>query len=221
MADHPYSEEFARLEKHYSSLLAEHGDSPQAVQYRDRATHERRFEILADVGLRPDAKVLDFGCGTGAFLDYLRRERGYVGEYVGCDLSEAMVAKAQEKFPDARFIRRDVLSEGLEEDFDIILIAGVFNNLGDDNFGFMQAALKALFPHVREALAFNGISRYVDFMDEGLYYADPEQVFRFCKESLSPLVTLRHDYLIRPESPPFEFTVYVRATTHHPRPKQA
>lgn len=37
------------------------------------------------------------------------------------------------------------------------------------------------------------------------------KVFRFCKEALSPSVTLRHDYLVRMDTVQYEFIIYV----HH------
>jgi hypothetical protein len=68
--------------------------------------------------------------------------------------------------------------------------------------------------------AFNMLSRFVDYFDDELYYEDPLHAFRFCKEQLSPLVTLRHDYAVRPGSIPFEFSIYVRRTDVAPRPLQ-
>ena len=49
-----------------------------------------RPDLLAIAGLVPDgATALDLGCGDGALLDYLRREKGVRGR--GIELSEAGV----------------------------------------------------------------------------------------------------------------------------------
>ncbi len=37
----------------------------------------------------------------------------------------------------------------------------------------------------------------------------PGAVFDFCKRQLSKLVCLRHDYRVKPNVIPFEFTMYV------------
>jgi SAM-dependent methyltransferase len=50
------------------------------------------------VGLEPGQRVLDIGCGVGAFL-CLVAERG--GEPAGIDASEALIALAQTRLPDA------------------------------------------------------------------------------------------------------------------------
>ena len=171
---------------------------------------ERRLLLLAEIGDLRGAKVLDFGCGTGHLLEVLRTKLDFCGEYVGYDLSPAMVAAAKEKYPDARFECRDVLADGVPEDFDYILVSGTFNVCVNDNWGLMTSLLQALYPRTRKGLAFNLISAYVEFMDQGLWYVSPERVFRYCKEELSPCVALRHDYLLKDGVLPYEFTVYLR-----------
>ncbi|HWV54436.1 class I SAM-dependent methyltransferase [Pseudorhodoplanes sp.] len=207
------------LRAHYTKLAHEHADSPKAVQYSDKASHWARFAILADIGLDPMASVLDFGCGTAELLSFLRERAGFKGKYVGVDISDQQLAIARSKFPDCRFENRDVLSAGVGEVVDYIFINGVFNNRvpGADGFAYLTDILTALRPAARKGIAFNAISTYVDFFDDGLVYLDPGRVFEFCKQNLSGLVTLRHDYLLKPSAPPFEFTVYVRVSDQTPR----
>jgi SAM-dependent methyltransferase len=212
MASHSFQQDIAFLEQHYSQLLQECKDTPQGVQWGDRQTQERRMEILTQVGDVSSAKILDFGCGTGHLLTFLQNRLEFRGEYIGYDISSEMIATAQKKFPRIKFEQIDILAEGIPEDFDYILINGTFNNLVRDNWGLMSTLLKHLFAQTRYALAFNALSTYVDYYDDKLFYVCPEKVFRFCKEELSPCVTLRHDYLIKPEIIPFEFTVYVYKT---------
>ena len=220
MSSHLFEQELQRLGGEYSELLREHGDVPAAVRWRDRATQERRFTVLAEVGDLSRAKVLDFGCGTGHLLGHLRATLGFQGEYVGYDLSAAMIAAARNKFSDARFECRDILAAPITEDFDYVLVSGTFNVRVSDNWRLMTELLEALYPRVRMALAFNLISAYVDYRDEGLWYASPERVFRYCKEQISPCVALRHDYLMKEGVLPYEFTVYLRRA-EVPRPSHS
>jgi SAM-dependent methyltransferase len=217
MAGHPFEKDLAGLEQHYSQLLKECGDTPQGVQWGDVETQERRMAILLDVGDVRSAKVLDFGCGTGHLLNFMQRQVGFKGEYIGYDIGEDMIRIARKKFPGIRFERRDILAQGIGEVFDYILINGVFNNLVDDNWGLMKSILRCLFHKARRALAFNALSTYVDYFDPGLFYVSPNKVFSFCKEELSSRVILRHDYLIKSDVVPFEFSVYVYASEISPR----
>lgn len=202
-------EDLARLGDHYSGLVRAHGDDPRSAQQTDRETQERRMEILTGIGNLRQAKIFDFGCGTGHLLTFLKSHCQYTGEYVGCDLTEEILRVARNCHPQAKFIRRDVLADGVGEDVDYALVSGTFNNRIGDNWVFLTTALRSLFANVRQGLAFNLLSIYVDYFDDGLYYADPEAVFRFCKENLSTRVMLRHDYQIKAGVLPYEFTVYV------------
>lgn len=212
-----FKSDLFQLEQFFSNQVREHGDTPQGNQHKDMELQERRMEVLADVGDLRCSKVLDFGCGTGHLLAFLRTRLAFQGEYVGYDLSAEMIAIASNKFPGIRFERRNILTQGVPEDFDHILINGTFFNRVTDNWGLMTELLGRLFPRTRKALAFNALSTYVDFFNPGNFYVSPENIFRFCKERLSPCVTLRHDYLSKPGVVPFEFTVYVSKTDVEPR----
>ncbi|MDY7003476.1 MAG: class I SAM-dependent methyltransferase [Cyanobacteriota bacterium] len=212
MNEYLFRQDIDFLKNHYSKLLERHGDSPEGVQWSDSQTQERRMDILAQIDNLSSAKILDFGCGTGKLLSFLQEKREFNGEYVGYDISSLMIDKAKKKFPRHRFECRDIFTDGVPEFFDYVLISGVFNNLVDRNWELMTALLNLLFCHTKRGLAFNALSTYVDYCDTGLFYVNPEKIFRFCKETLSPCVTLRHDYLIRPNVVPFEFTIYVFQT---------
>lgn len=213
-----FAETFQQIERMYDECLTQHGDSPQATQQADVLTQEQRMRVLCQVTDLRKAKVLDFGCGTGHLLDFMRKECGFEGEYIGYDITRGMVETAAAKHKDARFEHRNILATGVPEDFDVVLITGTFNNLtGDNNWDWMTQCLRLLFERTRVAMAFNNLSAYVDFFADQLYYEDPARVLRFCKEELSPLVTLRHDYCVRPGVVPYEFTTYVHRSDIAPR----
>jgi hypothetical protein len=89
------------------------------------------------------------------------------------------------------------------------MLSGVFNNVMPNAQTFLQAVLRNMFAAARRGIAFNAMSTYVDFLAKDLTYFDPGEVFRFCKEELSPLVCLRHDYTVKPNVVPYEFAMYV------------
>lgn len=88
------------------------------------------------VGLDPEARILDLGCGNGELARALAR-RGHQGSYVGIDFSQELLAKAQESIPEgfeARFIQAELASTDWnarlpKEGFDRILAFAVLHHI--------------------------------------------------------------------------------------------
>lgn len=77
----------------------------QQGKYTDEFIYGR-YQLFEEIDgvlrqLSAGARVLDLGCGTGHFADYIRR-RGH--EVVGLDPSVKMLALARQNFPDIEFI---------------------------------------------------------------------------------------------------------------------
>ena len=194
-----------RIRAHYRALFRKHGDTVKAAQMSSRATQERRFDLLTAIGDLRGRSVLDFGCGTGHLATYLKARRIRV-RYTGVDIVEELLAAGRAKHPRHRFCSFEELGGAR---FDYVLIGGVFNNKRPDNRRFYQETVRRCFALAKRGLAFNLLSRYVDYFDRGLFYESPETVLRFAKRELSPFVTLRHDYEVKPGVVPFDFTTYV------------
>lgn len=198
------------LQQHYLDLFQAHGDSAHSVQHADTPSQHRRFQVLREVS--PDlGSVVDLGCGLGHLGDYLR-QTGFTGPYLGLDFVQAFVDHGNAKHehdPLTTFRHCDLFSDDYPEGHDTFVVCGVFNNTMPDNTGFMQRVIEKAFAAARRQVAFNALSTYVDFQAADLYYTDPREVFDFCKRHLTRRVSLRHDYLVRDDRPPYEYTVYL------------
>ena len=200
----------APLQQHYQHLFRAHGDSAQAVQYTDAPSQSRRFQVLREVAPQLGS-VVDLGCGLGHFRDYLR-STGFSGPYLGLDFVDEFVDHGNTKHADdplTSFRRCDLDADDYPQGHDTFFVCGVFNNRMPDNAGFMRKVLQKAFDATRTQLAFNAMSTYVDFESPDLYYTDPREIFDFCKRNLTRRVVLRHDYLVRDDRPPFEYTMYL------------
>ena len=90
-----------------------------------------RPDLLAVAGLVPDGvTALDLGCGDGALLDYLRREKGARGR--GIELSEAGVLACVRR---GLSVRQGNLEEGMADypdgSFDCVILAQTLQYLDD------------------------------------------------------------------------------------------
>lgn len=199
-----------QIKKHYQALYHAHGRDHNAVQYSSKASQYARFEILLDIANEIDS-IADLGCGLGDLLPLLRQRHPHA-RYVGYDFVDEFVDDAQQRFAQdkqATFAQLDVVKNELPEAADYVVLSGMFNNAMPDNKAFTENTLKKMWQAANKGIAFNALSTYVDYQDEGLYYQDPLALFDFCKTHLSEYVSLRHDYDVKENSVPFEFTIYV------------
>jgi len=207
--EHEFKDQFKSIGSHFSRLILENGDTPDAVQWTDITTQNKRFEILCQIADLRSAKILDFGCGKADLLTYLENNENFQGQYHGIDISAEMIDFCKNKFPNSKFEARDIFENPLIESFDYILISGTFNQKTTNDLELTQKLLNCLYRSADKGLTFNALSTYVDFFDPGLNYYAPEQMFNFCKETLSPRVTLRHDYLLKENCIPYEYSIFV------------
>lgn len=198
------------IKKHYQQLFAQHGDSPDAVQYTDRITQFKRFEVLSQVAPQLNSAV-DIGCGLGHFYEYLKEGQPDV-KYLGLDFVDEFIEACKIKYANnehTQFNQFDLTKDAIPTGYDYILLSGVFNNKSTNNKEFMLNGINSMFNACEKGIAFNAMSTYVDFQADNLYYTDPLKIFDYCKRNLSRKVTLRHDYLVKENSIPFEYCIYV------------
>ncbi|MCB9720807.1 MAG: glycosyltransferase [Candidatus Omnitrophica bacterium] len=80
------------------------------------------------------ASVLEFGCGTGEILAHMEPSRG-----VGVDISEEMISRAREKYPQYEFLHAPCEDVKLEEKFDYIIMVDVVDHVYDVQDVFRSA----------------------------------------------------------------------------------
>lgn len=183
----------------YASRLYAYGPNHNAQGWVSTATQEARFAALAAVGDLEGASVLDVGCGIADFYAYLTR-RGIAARYAGMDFTPAMLATARRRFPHLAFYERDIHRTSVEEAerADYVVASGLFSHMDQ---ALLHQALPTLFALCRRGLAFNVLSTLAPRPHAaGLFHADPLATFTHCR-TLTPWVTLRHDYL------PNDFTI--------------
>lgn len=198
------------IKKHYESLYIKHGDSPEAVQWSDKDSQYKRFQILSEVDVKINS-VIDIGCGLASYYEYLKNQNQSI-KYLGLDFVEAFIKSCTERYKDdsnAKFAQFDLMCDSIPYGYDYIMLSGVFNNKFENNKEFMFNGIKKMFDACNRGIAFNAMSTYVDFQDDNLFYSNPLEVFDFCKRFLSKKATLRHDYLVKEFSIPFEYCIYV------------
>jgi len=198
------------IKQHYQQLFEKHGRDHNAVQYSSKASQDARFKVLLDIADTAQS-IADVGCGLGDILPLLRQKMPRA-LYTGYDFVDEFVSDANEQYQDdalASFKQLDILKDEIEQKADYVVLSGMLNNQMVDNAAFTEITLNKMWKAANKGIAFNALSNYVDYQDEGLYYQDPLKLFDYCKVNFSKYVCLRHDYDVKENSIPFEFTIYV------------
>lgn len=95
--------------------------------------------LVADERLPRRARLLDIGCGAGAYGELLERWAPGRFEYVGADFADEIVEAARKRWPSRTFEQRDVYAPGALDGFDVVLASGLVDVLPD-----YERALQAL-----------------------------------------------------------------------------
>ncbi|GAA5785971.1 class I SAM-dependent methyltransferase [Chitiniphilus shinanonensis] len=195
---------------YYSEKLAQHGETPQGVDWNGVESQTLRFTQLCKI-ISPENtsfSVNDVGCGYGSLLEYLL-EAYPTFSYCGVDISDDMIKAAVSRHQSssnacfAVSARPDAIA-------DYCMASGIFNvrldRPNDDWLKHIEGTLDVLHETSRSGFAFNCLTSYSDEEKKRdyLYYANPAYFFDFCKRRYSRQVALLHDYGL------YEFTILVR-----------
>ena len=208
---------YLNLVHHYESKFRQYGDTAKGFDWPDELGAQVRHQVMWD--LIPDQvtkfSLLDFGCGSMQFMDFLKRE-GLLDSrevlYMGLDLSETFLKKAAEKYPHITSFQKDILDD---EDYleipevDYVICNGVFTlknqmSVAEMNL-FFETSLERLYKKARRGLSFNVMSLdIVDHQRDDLYFRSFSNVGRLIKERLQ-----NKNFVFRQDYGLYEFTTYI------------
>lgn len=204
-----HSKLLAEVNAYYSRKVKEFGPTPRGVDWNSVESQEIRFtQLLKIVDVDASCVLGDFGCGYGALSDYVL-PRFPSCSYRGFDISEAMLEEARRlREVNARvdFSSDETFLNGC----DYIVASGIFNvslsTPGDEWKSYVFKTIDRLAHLATRGFAFNCLTSYsdADRMRADLHYADPCELFDYCKRRFSRNVALLHDYHL------YEFTLLVR-----------
>lgn len=152
--------------------------------------------------------VLDIGCGLGHLYDYSKNYL-YKLDYTGLDVSDVFIERCKKKYPEVEFIQRDILKaeKPESEKYDFVIMNGVFTEKLDLDYdtmwGFFTNMLKTAFAYCRNGMAFNVMSKDVDWERDDLFHVPLNQLSAWLTQTLTRNFSIRYDYGM------YEYTVYV------------
>jgi SAM-dependent methyltransferase len=207
-----HEKRYLEIVAHYEACLERHGDSHLGVDWPRSEDLGKRYDVMLDLVRRetPDEIVtlLDFGCGAAHLYEHMLATGVRGIEYAGLDLSEKFVALARRKFPSRAFYRADLLTEDDRVPaFDYVVMNGVFTvKRGltfEEMLAYFELLLKRVWTKTRRGLAFNVMSKHVDWEREDLFHLPFDTLAALLTRGLARNFVIRNDYGL------YEYTAYV------------
>ncbi|WP_452227714.1 class I SAM-dependent methyltransferase [Lacinutrix sp. MEBiC02404] len=201
---------YKNIVNHYEECFKEHGDNHLGVDWPNLEDAIKRYQVMLAVIRETEVEnsVLDFGCGTAHLYQFIQDNSIKNINYSGLDLSHAFVDAAKNKFPSNSFYCLDILkdTEDLPE-FDYLICNGVFTEKRELSFdamwSYFQEMLEVLFSKTNKGIAFNVMSKSVDWERWDLFHLPTDLLIDFITKKISRNFVIRNDYGL------YEYTVYI------------
>jgi SAM-dependent methyltransferase len=211
MADEP---DYLSLQAHYERKLREYGDNHRGVDWPNKADAEKRYDVMLDLVGDPamPASLLDIGCGLAHLYDRIvEKQWDRILFYEGLDISPAFITACRRKYPQIRFHEADILAPGSglapARQYDYAILNGVFTEKlamsHAEMSNFFQKMLMAAFEFARKGVAFNVMSKHVDWERSDLFHLPFDEMAGFVTRNVTRNFVIRNDYGL------FEYTVYL------------
>ena len=192
-----------RIRYHYEKRVRPGRESYDILDWGSKESQEARFQVLLDIleegtyRLARDAPVrlLDVGCGLTDLCTYLGELESSV-DYVGVDITFAVLGEAKRRWPRRMVFQGDVFTHPplREREFDVAYCSGIFNLRLGNNEDFAVEALDRLLPLVRHCVVANFLHERTRQKYPHCFYFSPERVADAVHRH-GATVTLIDDYL--------------------------
>lgn len=197
---------YKKIAEYYNKAFIEYGDTPEGLAWDNQLNLNKRYEVMFDVVKHYNTSILDFGCGYGGLYEWILNNKK-TAEYVGLDINKEAIKFAKEKHPETTWIESDIHKDTLQTDFDYIICNGTFTVKDtltqDEMWDFMTSTLEKLWTKTNKGIAFNVMSKLVDWERDDLFHVSMDQLGQWLKDNLSRDFIIRNDYKL------YEYTAYV------------
>jgi ubiquinone/menaquinone biosynthesis C-methylase UbiE len=193
-----------KLVERYSTRLAKFGDDPRTLGWDKRESQQARFGVAVDSFDFAGRTVLDVGCGLADFHEFLRERGAEPSRYTGCDINPDLLERCRRRQPGCDFHEANLLVDDVPGGpFDVVTLFGVVNFRFSEfsNEDFARGMMRRAFEHCREAVVMDMLTATNDTSypkEDFVYYYDPADMLKYAL-SLTPHVSLRHDYRAIPQ----------------------
>lgn len=206
--------QYESIVKHYEDCYQTYGDNFKGVDWPNEEDTLKRYKIMLDI-IKFDIKrenkdftLLDFGCGLGHMYDYIKKKNLNI-TYAGLDISDMFIQKCREKYPSNIFYKIDMLKDEKNSipQYDYIVMNGVLTEKRELSYEemllYMKELLKKVYQYCNYGLAFNVMSKDVEWERDDLFHLSLNTLSEFLTKEITRDFIIRYDYGL------YEYTVYI------------
>jgi SAM-dependent methyltransferase len=197
---------YSKIADYYNKAFNKHGETPEGLAWDNQINLNKRYEVMFDIIKHYNSTVLDFGCGYGGLYEWILNNKKSV-EYTGLDINKEVLKIAEEKYPKITWINSDIHENIFNLNFDYTVCNGTFtvkDTLTQEEMtNFMCSTLEKLWTKTNKGIAFNVMSKLVDWERDDLFHVSIDQLGQWLIDNLSRNFVIRNDYGL------YEYTVYV------------
>lgn len=199
--------------EHYENCYMKYGDNHMGVDWPKEEDTEKRYKVMLELisfdshhQKKECPSILDFGCGLGHMYDYAAKQKMNI-KYAGLDLSEVFVNRCKEKYPECEFTVADILKGEVIPQYDYIILNGVLTEKRELSYeemlNYFQTLIKEVYKYCNYGIAFNVMSKDVDWEREDLFHLPLDVLSAFLTKEITRDFIVRYDYGL------YEYTVYL------------
>ena len=181
---------YLKIVQHYESCLDRYGDTHLGVDWPNVTDLDRRYEVMLGVikSKNINNRLLDFGCGLGGLFEHIRVRNFNFIEYSGLDISKKYIEICKTKYPNLDFVCADILESKVLPfaNIDYVVMNGVFTEKRElsyeEMFQYFKDVLIKIFPQCNSGIAFNLMSKHVDWERSDLFHVGFDELIEFEKK---------------------------------------
>ena len=176
----------SQIGEHYKKAFSEYGDTFKGMDWPSEASSYIRYEKFLSLQKQSNAKILDYGCGSGLYLDYLKNNHPEIyrnNSFSVYDLNMSAIETLVSKHPDATVITETDLMKGSHNEyFDYIIINGVFTEKLDipyhDFCNFFRDEITNILKMSSGNIAVNVMSNNTQWCYKDLFHLSLDEAYK-------------------------------------------
>lgn len=192
------SDKYHQIILHYKNSFQQFGFNSKGLNWKNLKLNNIRFEIASEYLDKNISSILDFGCGTSLFYDYLKKKKIKI-IYTGLDTDKSVIEYCKKRNKEINYYNFDILkNNNFKKNFDCVFANGMFTqklNLSEKYmYEYTFKMLIKMFKITKKKLIFNVLNNVVDWKNPKNFYVSLDKITNFLKKNLSKKFIIRHDY---------------------------